>query len=106
MKALPWILFCALLSGCIVAPAEPDYYGSEMVATAPPAPTAEVIGVAPAPGYVWIEGYWGWTAGRYAWVPGRWEAPRAGYHWVPHQWVHEERGWHLHQGHWEREHRR
>ena len=30
------------------------------VMVAPPPPQAEVIGVAPAPGYVWFGGYWGW----------------------------------------------
>jgi hypothetical protein len=94
-------LACAALAGCVVAPARP-YYGAEVVAVAPPPPREEFIGLAPAPGYVWIGGYWGWGGGRHEWVGGHWEAPREGYRWAPHVWVREERGWRLHPGHWER----
>ena len=75
------------LGGCVVS-ARPAYDGP-VVAVAPPPPQPEVIGVAPAPGYVWFGGYWG--------------AGRAGYHWVPHHWVQGPRGgWHMVQGHWAR----
>jgi hypothetical protein len=94
-------LACICLAGCIVAPVRP-YGGAEYVTVAPPEARVEVIGVAPAPGYFWIGGYWGWVGGRHEWVPGRWEAPRPGYRWVPHAWAHEERGWRMHEGHWER----
>jgi hypothetical protein len=98
------------LGACVVAPA-PGYYGGEgyepgpYVTVEPPAPRAEVIGVAPYPGYFWIGGYWGWVGGRHEWVPGRWEAPRAGYRYVPHAWVREGGGWRMHPGHWEGERR-
>jgi hypothetical protein len=95
-------LCCAVLAGCIVAPARPGYYSGELVTVAPPPAQEEVIGVAPAPGYFWIGGYWGWSGGRHEWVRGHWEAPRAGYAWVPHRWEREERGWRMHEGHWER----
>jgi hypothetical protein len=93
----------AVLSGCVVAPA--PYYGyqvDEPVAVAPPPPREEIIGVAPAPGYLWIGGFWGWSAGRHVWMGGHWEAPRPGYHWTPHHWEHERDGWRLHHGHWDR----
>jgi hypothetical protein len=99
------LLLGIALGGCVVAPAGPPYsyyYPGDAVMVAPPAPRVEVEGVAPAPGYFWIGGYWGWAGGRHEWVPGRWEAPRAGYRWVPHEWVHESRGWRSHPGHWER----
>lgn len=94
----------ALLSGCVVAPVgyRAGYYNETEVAVAPPPPQYEVVGVAPAPGYFWIGGNWGWYGGRHQWVPGRWEAPRQGYHWAPHQWVQHGRGWHEAPGHWER----
>ena len=98
--AAAMLLGAALLAGCIVEPVRP--YGGEYVAVAPPPPRAEVIGVAPGAGYVWIGGYWGWVGGRHEWVAGRWEAPHPGYRWVPHTWVHEERGWRMHEGRWER----
>jgi hypothetical protein len=89
------------LAGCVVTPA-PRYYGDDTVMVAPPPAQVEVVGAAPAPGYIWIGGYWDWVGARHVWVPGRWEAGRAGYHWVPHHWVPYRGGWRLARGHWER----
>jgi len=94
---------CIALAGCVVAPARPGYTSGGYVAVAPPPAQVEVIGVAPAPGYVWIGGYWGWTGARHEWVGGHWEASRAGYHWVAHTWEREDRGWRMNPGHWEHE---
>jgi hypothetical protein len=98
----------ALASGCVVVPygsrggyATTQDYG-DVVAVAPPPPQQEVIGVAPALGYLWIGGYWGWHGGRHAWVPGHWSAPRAGHSWVPHSWARVGNGWRLNQGRWQR----
>ena len=93
---------CSALAGCVVTPVQPGYYGGDVVAVEPPPPREEVIGVAPASGYIWIGGYWGWSGGRHEWVGGHWDAPHPGYYWVPHAWAREERGWRLHQGRWER----
>ena len=41
---------------------------------APPAPVVEEIGMAPAPGFIWIGGYWGWN-GRWMWQSGHWGRP-------------------------------
>ena len=89
-------LLAAALSGCIVAPAP------GVVTYAPPAPQAEVIGVAPAPGYFWIGGGYFWEGGRYAWHPGYWSAPRYGYRWAPHGWVRSGGGWREVPGRWVR----
>jgi hypothetical protein len=89
------------LAGCVVTPAR-GYYGDETVMVAPPAPQVEVVGVAPAPGYVWIGGYWNWAGGRHVWVGGHWDAGRPGYHWAPHRWVAYHGGYRLQRGHWER----
>jgi WXXGXW repeat (2 copies) len=93
----------ASLSACVVYPAR-GYYVGTPVALAPPPPRVEVYGVAPAPDYFWVGGYWGWEGGGHVWHPGYWERPRPGYRWVPHRWVHEGDGWHFAQGHWD--HRR
>lgn len=89
------------LGGCVVEPIQPRFVG-EVVLNAPPPAQAEVIGVAPVPGYVWIGGYWNWVGGRHVWVSGHWAAPRSGYYWVPHVWVHTGVGWHLREGYWAR----
>jgi hypothetical protein len=71
-----------------------------VVAEAPPAPPAEVVTVAPGPGYVWVGGNWSWQ-GRWVWIPGYWAArphPHAvwvGGHWAPHA-----RGYIWVGGHW------
>ena len=99
------------LSACVVAPLPgpppaqyQGYQGEpEVVApVAPPAPYAESITVAPAPGYIWIGGFWSWGGGRYAWNAGHWERPRPGYHWAPRSWAQGPHGWHQRGGRWER----
>lgn len=101
----------AALSGCVVAPLPParggyvdhgyinngpvyDSYGGGgvVVDVAPPAPRYEVITPAPALGWLWIAGYWGWRNNAHYWVGGHWEAPRAGYRYVPHSWEPTGRG--------------
>ena len=57
------------------------------VGTPPPPPPAAYVagpvGVAPGPGYVWVDGYWNWVGGRWVWVPGAWVLPPHGHRvWV------------------------
>ncbi len=94
------LLSAGTLTGCVVAPA-PGYYGG-VVTIAPPEPRVEVVGVAPAVGYVWFPGYWGWSGGAHVWVAGHWGPGRAGYYWAPHTWVRYGGGWRLAPGHWVR----
>jgi hypothetical protein len=77
-------------------------YGYGFVAYGPPPPVAVgVVGVAPGPGFVWIDGYHVWQGGRYVWVPGRWaRPPHRGATWVRPEWRQEGRGWKFHQGRW------
>jgi hypothetical protein len=101
----------ALMSACVVAPAPYHYAGDPYAEgpyaeVAPPPIQAEVVGVAPYPGWIWLGGYWNWVGGRHVWVAGRWSEPRPGFHYVPHAWVQEGRSWHLHPGRWEPEHHR
>lgn len=92
------------LAGCVVAPVGPvdPYYGGEVVHEPPPPPRAEVYGVAPVAGWIWLSGYWHWGGARYAWVPGRWAAPRPGHYWQPHHWYRHGHGWRRGGGHWRR----
>lgn len=62
--------------------------GGVYYATVPPPPVrVEAFGPAPGPGYVWINGYWGWGGSSYAWVPGRYvRPPHAHSVWVAPRW--------------------
>ena len=68
----------------------------------PPAPPAEVIGVAPSHRHAWVNGYHRWDGHAYVWVPGRWAVrPRARAHWAPGHWERGgRRGWYWVEGHW------
>jgi hypothetical protein len=69
--------------------------------TPPPALRFEQRGAAPGPGYVWIDGYWGYSGGRYAWVAGRWDRPpRPRARWESGRW--ETRGgkYYYREGRW------
>lgn len=87
------LVAAALLGGCaVVAPYDP--YGVAVVAPAP-----AVIGVAPYPGAIWIDGYWSRRGGGREWVPGRWDrghgwqgrGPGYGHH--DHHDRDDRRGW-------------
>jgi hypothetical protein len=71
------------------------------VNVAPPVLPVYEQPLAPAPGYMWTPGYWGWATGGYYWVPGAWVAPPAvGLLWTPAWW-----GWNngvyvFHSGYW------
>jgi len=88
-------------AGCVVAP-DQRHYADGVVLVAPPAPQAEVVGLPPQPGFVWIGGYWNWLGDRHTWVAGHWEAPHPGHHWVAFEWVRQGDGWRLKPGRWER----
>lgn len=67
----------------------------------PPAPVREVIVASPGPGYVWISGYWGWSAGRRVWVGGHWERPpRRHAVWIAPRWEHRGHGYVYIRGYW------
>jgi hypothetical protein len=97
----------ATLSACVVAPVHHPYgyaSGGQVIVAdvAPPAPYYEAVPVAPYPGAVWINGYWGWHGGRHAWVGGHYERARSGHTWQPHRWTQRDGRWHLQEGHWAR----
>ncbi|WMW79346.1 YXWGXW repeat-containing protein [Undibacterium cyanobacteriorum] len=109
-----------LLNACTVMTPAPVYYrgntqypppanypaGSEVnvqavqTETAPPPPMQEVITVAPAPGYLWVNGFWYWEGGRHVWRAGYWAPPRVGFTWFPHRWERVGVHWHFRPGHW------
>lgn len=99
----------ALMTGCVVAPADPYYYGNAgAVVVSPEAPPPvqyelAPVAVAPVATQIWIGGFWDWSGGRYVWRQGRWATPpHHGDRWVPREWVRSPRGWQARGGHWER----
>ena len=60
-----------------------------------PAPRVQVYGtygVAPVPGYIWVESYDDWGGHGYVRVPGRWARPPHGRsYWAPGRWEHRGR---------------
>jgi len=72
-----------------------------VVRVAPPVAVVETRGMAPGPGYVWINGYHRWDGNAYAWNAGRWELPpRRHARWVAHRWVHRRGGYVMVEGRW------
>lgn len=92
----------ALVAGCYMPPPTAAS-GTVVVRYGPPPPRVEVIGVAPAPGYVWIGGYWVWRE-RWHWHPGHWQKPpHHNSRWVRGNWRQRRDGnWVWHPGYWHR----
>jgi hypothetical protein len=67
---------------------------------APPALPVYVQPPCPAPGYIWMPGYWAWDDG-YFWVPGTWVlAPAVGLLWTPGYWGWVEGAYVWNAGYW------
>jgi hypothetical protein len=53
----------------------------------PPILPVYVQPVCPAPGFIWVPGYWAYGPDGYFWVPGTWvEPPEVGLLWTPGYW--------------------
>jgi hypothetical protein len=90
------------LGGCYVVPVGPPASPVVIADVPPPPPRAEVYGLPPVVGQVWISGYWNWGGARFVWMPGYWSTPRPGYHWRPHSWAPHGNRWRLAPGYWTR----
>ena len=90
----------ALTPGCVVAVRPPpppppppvaEVYTSpsEIIVNQEPPPSyTEVVGVAPAPGFVWVGGYWHWYGSRWVWYRGHYaRPPHGGAIWVGPRYV-------------------
>jgi hypothetical protein len=85
------------LAGC----ADTYGYGNYYVRTPPPPNRYERYGQAPGPGYVWINGYWGYRGNNYYWNSGRWERPPRGRHrWEDGRWENRGDRYQWREGHW------
>lgn len=104
MRYRPMIAAALLALGSMAAvacaPAPPP--GRVVVVDrAPPPEHRENWGPAPHPGYVWVNGYWGWGGEDFHWVPGYWTVPPRSYRaYVPAKWEKHHGSWYLRPGHW------
>ena len=88
-------------SGCESDPEPPPPERTVYVEQAPPPPQYEVVGVAPGPDFVWIDGRYVYYDHRYVWQPGRWERrPYGNARWEGGRWDRDGRGWRYHEGRW------
>jgi hypothetical protein len=69
--------------------------------SAPPPARVEVRGIAPGPGYTWIDGYYAYRGNSYIWVPGSWvRPPRPRAVWVAPRWEQRNGRYYYHRGQW------
>jgi WXXGXW repeat (2 copies) len=94
-----------LLGACCPATFCPAYaqlvLGVSVKVAPPPLPVYDQPPI-PAPGYMWVPGYWAWSEGAgYYWVPGTWILPpKTGLLWTPGYWESEEGVYVFHVGYW------
>ncbi len=96
MKRTIWLVPVMALFSLAGCAARAEYY----VEAPPPPPVVGVVGYAPGPGYVWIDGFWDWR-GHYVWTPGYWgRPPRPHAVWVPGRAHYEHGHYSYRRGHW------
>ncbi len=77
----------ALLIAARPAVAAPQPYVGVVITVAPYPLPVYAQPLCPAPGYIWMPGYWAWGPYGYFWVPGTWVlAPFPGALWTPGYW--------------------
>jgi hypothetical protein len=91
------IFALALLAGC----GGGAYYAGVAVGPPPPPPVYGPVGIAPGPGYIWINGYYDLDGDRWVWRPGGWRRPPDRYdRWVEPRWEHRGDRWERRGGYW------
>jgi len=70
------------------------------VPSAPPDPKPEVKTPCPAPGHIWVAGYWDYIGGHHVWRDGRWLQGMAGYEYVRARYEFDGKTWQFHVPHW------
>jgi hypothetical protein len=93
-------ILTALMAGTLLITGCVGYVG--YYAPIPPPPVrVETFGPAPGPGYVWVNGYWGYNAGAYVWIGGRWVVPPLGRRvWVAGRWAPYGNRYRWYEGRW------
>jgi hypothetical protein len=70
------------------------------VPNAPPDPKAEVKTPCPAPGHIWVAGYWDYIDGHHVWRDGRWVEGKLGYEYIRARYEWDGKAWQFHVPHW------
>ncbi len=105
MRAIRLFAAAILVAPCSLATLGAAYgqlvLGVSVSEPPPPLPVYDQPPI-PAPGYLWVPGYWAWSEGAgYYWVPGTWILPpKAGLVWTPGYWGSEEGVYVFHLGYW------
>jgi hypothetical protein len=68
----------------------------------PPPSKDEVKSPCPAPGHIWVAGYWDYIGGHHVWREGRWVQAMAGYEYVRARYEWDGKAWQFHIPHWHR----
>lgn len=69
----------------------------------PPPPIWGPVGLAPGPGFAWMDGYYFWGGSSWMWRGGRWaRPPRAGMVWRRPTYRRVSNGWRMQPGRWVR----
>src|SRR5215467_9509393 len=89
MRNVRLICCCSLLFALVMLalPRTAPAQFAMAITIAPPALPVYEQPICPAPGYLWVPGYWAWGPDGYYWVPGTWVmAPEPGLLWTPGYW--------------------
>lgn len=96
-------LFCALIIAAAPAASFASVTAGVSIDVAPPPLPVYVQPPCPAPGFLWMPGYWAYGPFGYYWVPGVWvRPPRIGVLWTPGYWGYEGGFYVWHAGYWAR----
>jgi WXXGXW repeat (2 copies) len=100
MRNLVRALIVALPLTALPVASQAGLFVGVSVNIAPPVLPVYVQPPCPAPGYIWVPGYWAWNDGYY-WVPGTWVvAPAVGLLWTPGYWGWADGAYLWHAGYW------
>ena len=66
----------------------------------PPEAKVEQKTPCPAPGNIWVAGYWDYLGGHHVWRDGRWVPGLAGYEYIRARYEWDGKVWQLHVPHW------
>lgn len=95
------VLLFAILALTVALPSYAQISVGVSIRVGPPVLPVYVQPVCPAPGYIWMPGYWAYGPDGYYWVPGTWvEPPAVGVLWTPGYWGWSEGFYLWHAGYW------